>query len=232
MRGERPDSKKFKWAADTFGLIQKDTSRKRKEHMKYTGPKIKKARRLGIAVSPKSEKYLERRPNPPGQHGPSRRRGKQSDYGRQLMEKQRLRHQYNMSEKQLRGVFTKAVRKPGNTGEVMIQMLESRLDVVVLRAGLCRSIYQARQMVSHAHFRVNGKKVNIPSFSVSIGDKITVREKSKDLDSFVLAQQVAKTPEYITANDKELTAEINRLPTREEVPVVCEISSVVEYYAR
>ena len=91
--------------------------------MKYTGPKIKKARRLGVAVSPKSEKFLERRPNPPGLHGPSRRRGKQSDYGRQLMEKQRLRHQYNISEKQLRGVFAKASRKPGNTGEVMLQML-------------------------------------------------------------------------------------------------------------
>jgi small subunit ribosomal protein S4 len=149
-----------------------------------------------------------------------------------LTEKQRLRYQYNMSEKQLRGVFKKAVRKPGNTGEVMIQMLESRLDVVVLRAGLCRSIYQARQMVSHAHFRVNGKKVNIPSYQVRIGDKITVREKSKELDSFVLAQQVAKTPEYITANDKDLTAELNRLPTREEVPVICEISLVVEFYAR
>ena len=200
--------------------------------MKYTGPKIKKARRLGVAVSPKSEKFLERRPNPPGQHGPTRRRGKQSDYGRQLMEKQRLRYQYNMSEKQLRGVFAKAVRKQANTGEVMMQMLESRLDVVVLRAGLCRSIYQARQMVSHAHFRVNGKKVNIPSYQVSVGDVITVREKSKSLDSFVLAQQVAKTPEYITANDKELTAMLNRLPTREEVPVICEISQVVEFYAR
>ena len=200
--------------------------------MKYTGPKIKKARRLGIALTPKSEKYLERRPNPPGQHGPSRRRGKQSDYGRQLTEKQRLRYQYNMSEKQLRSVFKKATRKPGNTGEVMLQMLECRLDVVVLRAGLARTIYQARQMVGHAHFRVNGKKVNIPSYSVRIGDKITVRDKSKDLDAFVLAQQVAKTPEYITANDKELTAEMNRLPTQEEVPVTCEISLVVEFYAR
>ena len=200
--------------------------------MKYTGPKIKKARRLGVALSPKSEKYLERRPNPPGQHGPSRRRGKQSDYGRQLTEKQRLRHQYNLSEKQLRGVYAKASRKPGNTGEVMLQMLESRLDVVVLRAGMARSIYQARQMVSHGHFRVNGKKVNIPSYQLRIGEKITVRDKSKDLDSFVLAQQVAKTPEYVTANDKELTAEMNRLPAMEEVPVTCEISSVVEFYAR
>jgi small subunit ribosomal protein S4 len=200
--------------------------------MKYTGPKIKKARRLGIALTPKSEKYLERRPNPPGQHGPSRRRGKQSDYGRQLTEKQRLRHQYNLSEKQLSNLYAKAARKPGNTGEIMIQMLESRLDVVVLRAGMARSIYQARQMVSHAHYRVNGKKVNIPSYQLDIGDKITVREKSKDLDTFVLAQQVAKTPDYITANDKELTAELNRLPNREEVPVICEISSVVEFYAR
>jgi small subunit ribosomal protein S4 len=200
--------------------------------MKYTGPKIKKARRLGVALSPKSEKYLERRPNVPGQHGGNRRRGKQSDYGRQLMEKQRLRHQYNLSEKQLRSYFKKAVRKPGNTGDVMLQMLESRLDVVVLRAGMARSIYQARQMVNHAHFRVNGKKVNIPSYQVRIGDKITVREKSKELDSFVLAQQVAKTPEYVTANDKDLTAELNRLPEAEEVPVICEISSVVEFYAR
>ncbi len=200
--------------------------------MKYTGPKIKKARRLGISLSPKSEKYLERRPNPPGQHGPNRRRGKQSDYGRQLTEKQRLRYQYNLSERQLRGVFTKAARKSGNTGEVMLQLLESRLDTVVLRAGMARSIFQARQMVSHAHFRVNGKKVNIPSYNVRIGDKITVRDKSKELEAFVMAQQVAKTPDYVTANDKELTAELNRLPEVEEVPITCEISLVVEFYAR
>ena len=200
--------------------------------MKYTGPKIKKARRLGISLSPQCEKFLERRPHPPGQHGGNRRRGKQSDYGIQLTEKQRLRYQYNMSEKQLRGVYAKAARKLGDAGEVMLQMLESRLDAVILRAGMARSIYQARQMVSHGHFLVNGKKVNIPSYSVSIGDKITVREKSKDLDAFVLAQQVAKTPEYITANDKELTAEMNRLPTKEEVPVTCEISKVIEFYAR
>jgi len=180
--------------------------------MKYTGPKIKKARRLGIALTPKSEKYLERRPNPPGQHGPSRRRGKQSDYGRQLTEKQRLRYQYNLSEKQLSNVYEKAARTKGNTGEVMLQMLESRLDAVILRAGMARTIYQARQMVSHGHYRVNGQKVNIPSYQVRVGDKITVREKSKDLDAFVLAQQVAKTPDYVTANDKELTAELNRLP--------------------
>ena len=173
-----------------------------------------------------------KRPNPPGQHGPNRRRTKQSDYGKQLTEKQRLRYQYNLSENQLRGVFKKAARKQGNTGEVMLQMLESRLDTVVLRAGMARSIFQARQMVSHAHFRVNGKKVNIPSYIVRIGDKISVREKSKDLEAFVMAQQVAKTPDYITANDKELTAELNRVPNTDEVPITCEISLVVEFYAR
>ena len=114
----------------------------------------------------------------------------------------------------------------------MLQMLESRLDTVVLRAGMARSIFQARQMVSHAHFRVNGKKVNIPSYIVRIGDKISVREKSKDLEAFVMAQQVAKTPDYITANDKELTAELNRVPNTDEVPITCEISLVVEFYAR
>ena len=124
--------------------------------MKYTGPKIKKARRLGVAITPKSDRYLERRPNPPGQHGPNRRRGKQSDYGKQLTEKQRLRYQYNLREKQIRGVYTKASRKQGNTGEVMLQILESRLDVLVLRAGMARSIFQARHMVSDGHFRVNG----------------------------------------------------------------------------
>ena len=143
-----------------------------------------------------------------------------------------MRYQYNLSEKQLRGVYARAVRKPGNTGEVMLQLLESRLDVLVLRAGMARSIFQARQMVSHAHFRVNGQKVNIPSYRVRIGDKITVRDKSKELEAFVMAQQVAKTPEYVTANDKELTAELNRLPQADEVPVMCEISLVVEFYAR
>jgi small subunit ribosomal protein S4 len=145
---------------------------------------------------------------------------------------QRLGFQYNLSEKQLRNIFKKASRKQGNTGEVMLQMLESRFDAVVLRAGMARTIYQARQMVSHGHFRVNGQKVNIPSYQLCVGEKVTVREKSKDLDAFVLAQQVAKTPDYVTANDKELTAELNRLPTMEEVPVICEISLVVEFYAR
>ena len=200
--------------------------------MKYNGPKIKKSRRLGIALSPKSAKFLERRPNPPGQHGPSRRRGKLSDYGKQLIEKQRLRYQYNLAERQLHGYYVKASRKIGNTADMMLQLLETRLDVVVLRAGFSRSIYQARQMVGHAHFRVNGKKVNIPSYQVRIGDVITVRENSRELEVFPAAQQIASTPPYLTVDDKKLTASLNRLPEHGEVPVQCEASLVVEFYSR
>lgn len=200
--------------------------------MKFTGAKIKKARRLGVALSPKAEKYLERRPHPPGQHGPSRRRGKLSDYGRQLIEKQRLQYQYNLSEKQIRKYYQAASRKTGNTADIMLQLLETRLDALVLRAGFARSIYQARQLVSHAHFRVNGKKVNVPSYSVRVGDVITVREKSRELDIFPAAQQIASTPEYLTVNDKELTATLSRLPEHSEIPVQCEISLVVEFYSR
>lgn len=200
--------------------------------MKYTGPKIKKSRRLGVALTPKSEKYLERRPHPPGQHGPSRRRGKQSDYGKQLVEKQRLQYQYNLTEKQVRKYYQAASRKQGNTGEIFMQLIETRMDALVLRAGFARSIYQARQLVSHAHFMVNGKKMNIPSYAVRVGDVITVREKSRDLEIFPAAQQIATTPEYLTVDDKTLTATLARLPEQGEVPVQCEIALVVEYYSR
>jgi len=200
--------------------------------MKYTGPKIKKARRLGVALSPKAEKFLERRPHPPGQHGPSRRRPKISDYGRQLIEKQRLQYQYNLSEKQVRNYYKKASRKQGNTPDILLQLLETRFDAVILRAGLARSIYQARQLVSHAHFRVNGKKVNVPSYEMRIGDVITVREKSRDLDIFPMAQQLSSPPPYLTVDDKNLTAQLSRLPEHDEIPVTCEISLVVEFYSR
>ncbi|QHI70429.1 30S ribosomal protein S4 [Tichowtungia aerotolerans] len=200
--------------------------------MKYTGPKIKKSRRLGVALTPKAEKYLERRPHPPGQHGPSRRRGKLSDYGKQLIEKQRLQYQYNLSEKQVRKYYQAASRKQGNTSDILLQLIETRLDALVLRSGFARSIYQARQLVSHAHFRVNGKKCNIPSYAVRVGDVITVRDKSRDLDIFPAAQQISTTPEYLTVDDKKLTATLSRLPEHGEVPVQCEVSLVVEFYSR
>ena len=200
--------------------------------MKYNGPKVKKARRLGIALSPKCEKFLERRPHPPGQHGPSRRRSKLTDYGKQLIEKQRLRYQYNLAERQLRGYYAKASRKIGNTADIMLQLLETRFDAVVLRAGFARSIYQARQLVGHAHFLINGKKVNIPSYQMRVGDVITVREGSRELEIFPAAQTIATTPPYLTVDDKKLTATLSRLPEHGEVPVQCEASLVVEFYSR
>ncbi len=200
--------------------------------MKYNGPKIKKSRRLGVALAPKSEKYLERRPHPPGQHGPSRRRTKQSDYAKQLIEKQRLQYQYNLTEKQVRRYYQAASRKMGNTADIMLQLMETRLDALVLRSGFARSIYQARQLVSHAHLRVNDKKVNIPSYHVRIGDVIRVREKSRELEIFPAAQQIASTPDYLTVDDKSLTATLSRLPEPSEIPLQCEASLVVEFYSR
>lgn len=202
--------------------------------MSYRGPKAKKSRRLGVAITPKSQKYLETRPGIPGQHGGrgGRRPSKLSDYGRQLMEKQRIRFQYNVSEKQLRRAYDRASRAQGATPEVLVQLLETRLDAIVLRAGFARSIHAARQYVSHGHFLVNGKKVDIPSFQVKVGDEIVVREKSKSMDVFKHALTLAEKCEYIATNDKDLSAKLSYLPTREEIPIVGDVATVVEFYSR
>ncbi len=200
--------------------------------MNYTGPKIKRSRRLGIALTPKSEKYLETRPSPPGMHGQNRRPQKQSDYGKQLTEKQRLRMQYNLSERQLRNCYHKATGKKGNTADVFMHLLESRLDALVLRAGFARSIFAARQLVNHGHVRVNGKKVDIPSFNVRVGDEIELREKSKKLDTVAFAIQNASFVPYLKVDSETMTATLTELPNREDIPVVCETSLVVEFYSR
>lgn len=201
--------------------------------MKYTGPKVKKARRLGVALAPKAQRYLETRPQAPGMHGRSRRPGKMSDYGKQLIEKQRLRYQYNISERQLRNYFAKATFKSGNTPDLLIHMLESRLDVLTLRAGFARSIYAARQFVNHGHMQVNGKKVDIPSYQVKPGDVLSIREKSRKLDCVQYALQDAPNPpSYLKVDRENLTAEYLAEPNREDVPIVCEVSTVVEFYSR
>ncbi|HEV7365406.1 MAG TPA: 30S ribosomal protein S4, partial [Gemmatimonadales bacterium] len=131
--------------------------------MNRRGPKVKLARQLGIPLTPKAQRVMERRPNPPGQHGASPRR-KISGYKKQLIEKQRLRAQYNLSERQMSNAFAEAIRQPGNTGVRLLQFLEFRLDAIVLRAGFVRTIYAARQAVTHGHLQVNGKKVDRPSY--------------------------------------------------------------------
>lgn len=203
--------------------------------MKLGGPKIRISRRLGIPITPKAAKYLERRPYPPGQHGPLRRNKKMSGFEQQLLEKQKLRAQYNISEKQMQICFAKSSRKKGSTVDNIIQYLETRLDAVILRSGFARTIFAARQFVSHKHILVNDKPVNIPSCRVKVNDRISIREKSRAIPAFAEvaeAKESAQVPAYLDVDRKNLAVVLKALPRREEVPVICNVQSVVEYYSR
>jgi small subunit ribosomal protein S4 len=195
------------------------------------GPKVKLARQLGIALTPKAARVMERRPNPPGQHGASPRR-KVSGYKKQLVEKQRLRAQYNISERQLSNAFAQAIRQSGNTGVRLLQLLELRLDAVVLRAGFVRTIYAARQAVSHGHIRVNGQKVDRPSRRLKPGDVVSLAEKSRDLVAFTGPLEVARPPAYLELDREKRSVQVREVPEREQIPVQCEASLVIEYYSR
>ncbi len=195
-------------------------------------PKVRLSRRLGMPLTPKAVAYFERRPYPPGEHG--RKRRKDSDYSTRLKEKQRLRAQYDISETQLRAAFDRAKRSGGKTGEALIQDLESRLDAVDLRAGFARTIYQARQFVTHQHVVVNGKRVDRPSYRLRPGDFIEVAEKSKRKEPFLVAALGGHgdAPAYLEVHLADLIARVERTPGRDEVPIVCEEQLVVEYYSR
>ena len=203
--------------------------------MSTARPKVKRARALGVALTPKSAAYLQRRPYPPGAHGRGRRT--MSDYKVRLLEKQRLRAQYDLGERQLRRAFEHAVRGTGKTGERLLAALECRLDALVLRAGFARTIYQARQFVSHRHFRVNGRRMNIPSYRLRPGDVITVTDRSRTLDPFRVAAAGGHAGDgppapYLTVRLDALAARLDRLPARAEIPVVCDEQLVVEFYSR
>ncbi|WBB57527.1 30S ribosomal protein S4 [Verrucosispora sp. WMMD573] len=202
--------------------------------MNQSRPKIKRSRRLGIPLTPKCVRYFERRPYPPGVHG--RSRTKESDYKVRLLEKQRLKAQYDLRERQLRRAFDRAVRRPGKTGEELVIDLESRLDALVLRAGFARTIYQARQAVSHGHVNVNGQRVDRPSARLVPGDVLAVREGSRAKTPFVIAAAGAHSPQhpagYLDVDLSGLTARLTRLPQRAEVPIRCDEQLVVEYYSR
>jgi small subunit ribosomal protein S4 len=197
-------------------------------------PKARLSRALGIALTPKCVKYFERRPFPPGVHGRGRR--KTSDYQVRLLEKQRLRHQYNVGESQLRRAFDDAVRAPGKTGDNMVSLLERRLDAVVHRAGLSRTVYQARQLVAHGHFTVDGVKVDRPSYRLRPGQVVEVRPRSRTKPPFQIAATGAHldgpTAPYLSTALEELRTTLIREPARPEVPVVCEEQLVVEFYSR
>ena len=202
--------------------------------MKYTGPKVRLSRRLGIPITPKAARVLENKPYAPGQHGQTQSRfQKMSDYKRQLIEKQKLRSQYNIHERQLVNYYKKASRKTGNTSENLIQLLEARLDALVARSGLARTIYAARQLVSHGHILVNGKRVNVPAYQLKVDDEVTVRAKSRKMEDLHLAMRAARRPPaYISLLKPEFSAKLLDLPARADVPVICDLALVTEFYSR
>lgn len=194
------------------------------------------SRTLGIALTPKAKKYFDRRPYPPGEHGRGRR--KLSDYGIRLKEKQRLRAQYALKEKNLRTYYEKARHLQGLTGEVMVELIESRLDSLVLRAGFARTIYQARQAVTHRHILVDGEILDRPSARIRPGQTIQVKPKSQALTPFQVAalgahqEVLSEVPEYLDVVIEKLTAVLKNQPKRAQVPIICDVALVVEYYAR
>ncbi|PDH28759.1 MAG: 30S ribosomal protein S4 [Puniceicoccaceae bacterium MED-G30] len=200
---------------------------------RYTGPTTRINRRFGQAIFAPT-KAFERKPHPPGQHGPRLRR-KLSDYAIGLNEKQKLRFMYGMTEKQFRLTFEKAKNQRGVTGEIFLQMLESRLDSVVYRLGFAKSRSAARQFVGHGHVIVNGKKTDIASFSVKQGDEIEVRERSssRQLATRGMEESTARTvPEWLSLNADSLKATVNRLPSNEETEASINVQLIVEYYSR
>ena len=200
---------------------------------RYTGPTTRINRRFGMAIFP-ANKSFERRTYPPGQHGPSFRR-KVSDYGEGLLEKQKLRMMYGLTEKQFRNMFEKAKRKQGVTGEVFLTMLETRLDNVVYRLGLAKTRQAARQFVNHGHILVNGKKTDIPSFQVSVGDEIGVREKtsSRQVATRNLeGSQYHPTPPWLEINVDSLQGTVSRKPELDELEQSINVQLVVEFYSR
>ena len=201
-----------------------------------TRSKTRLSRALGIPLTPKAARYLEKRPYPPGEHGRTRRKA-DSDYAVRLREKQRLRAQYGIREAQLRRVFEEARKSSGRTGEALVELLEMRLDALVLRAGFARTTAQARQMVVHRHILVDGQTVDRPSFRVKPGQMIHVRPKSEEMDPFQVAAAgghvdvLPPTPGYLEVEIDKLQAVLTRRPKRDEVPVTCDVQLVVEYYA-
>ena len=200
---------------------------------RYTGPRTRISRRFGIPMFG-PDKYLERRNYGPGVHGPKSRR-KHTDYGLGLIEKQKLRYFYGLMEKQFRGVYEKALKRRGVTGEQMLQILETRLDNVVYHLGFAASRAAARQMTTHGHIRVNGRKVNVPSYCTKVNDIIEVKEHnvSRQLATKNLEHSTSRVvPDWMQLNKEGLKGTIMRIPTRDEIQPIANEQAVVEFYSR
>lgn len=198
---------------------------------RYTGPQVKLSRREGVALTDKCQKYLDRRNYPPGEHG--RGRIRQSEYLLQLREKQKARRFYGVLEKQFRRYYDKASRQPGITGENLLRMLELRLDNVVFRLGFAATRRQARQLVTHGHFRVNGKKVNIPSYQVRPDDIITVKEGS-NAEAVIRAatETVTVVAAWLQADYDSLNGKVLKTPERHEIDLPVREQLIVELYSK
>jgi small subunit ribosomal protein S4 len=204
----------------------------------YHGPRCRQCRREGVKLMLKGERCksekcaVERRPFPPGMRMTKRRRAS-SEYNVQLREKQKMRRMYGILERQFHTYFKKAAKASGVTGENLIRMLELRLDNIVYRLGFAPSRSAARLLVLHNHFRVNNRNVNVPSFQVSEGDVVSVREKSKNLDVIHGALKAAKDiPEWLTVDKVQLSGAIVRIPARADIPIAVQEQLIVELYSK
>jgi small subunit ribosomal protein S4 len=200
---------------------------------RYTGPRLKKMRALGLDLPGLSRKSIERRPYAPGQHGPKQRR-KMSDFAKQLAEKQKLRLNYGIGERQMRGYMVQARASKMASGDKLVELLERRLDNVVFRSGLAPTIPAARQLVAHGHLLVNGRRVDIPSFKVSPGDEVVVREKSRTVKAIVesLDSAAIARPDWLELQKDQMKVKVRENPTRESVPFPVDVQLVVEFYAK
>lgn len=198
---------------------------------RYRGPRLRIARRLGTDLPGLTRKLADKRPYPPGQHGQGRQRF--SEYKKQLYEKQKLRFNYGIGERQLRNLFTEAQRSKDPAGLVLLRFLEQRLDNVVFRLGLAPTIPAARQLVVHGHFLVDGRKVDRPSYRVAPGQEITVRLRSRNTAAILesVANPALRLPGYLSFDAKTLTGRCLSLPSREDVPLQVAENLVVEYYS-
>jgi small subunit ribosomal protein S4 len=200
---------------------------------RYTGPRVRISRRFGTPIFGPT-KYLERRNYGPGVHGPKSRR-KTTEYGEGLIEKQKLKYYYGLLERQFRGVYEKALRRRGVTGEQMLQILETRLDNVVFHLGFANTRAAARQMVGHGHITVNGRKAAIPSYALKVNDVISVKNHnvSKQLATKGLETSTSRAvPDWLSLNKEDLKGTVMRIPTREEIQPIANEQAVVEFYSR
>jgi len=200
---------------------------------RYTGPRVRISRRFGIPIFGPT-KYLERRNYGPGVHGPKSRR-KTTDYGLGLIEKQKFRYYYGLMEKQFRGVYEKALRRRGVTGEQMLQILETRLDNVVFHLGFANTRAAARQMVCHGHITVKGRKVNIPSYALKVNDVIEVKNHNVSRQLATKNLEVATSravPDWLSLSKEEFKGTVMRIPTRDEIQPIGNEQAVVEFYSR